>query len=122
MVVLTKIIEQCKEINEPLLVFSGSLRALDYIEEYLKSNGQYKYLRMEGSTPTQKREEMIRNFNNKKNGIHVFIISIHTGSLGVNLTAASRVVLLDMHFNPTHNLQAAARVKNNINMYIVIFL
>lgn len=40
----------------------------------------------------------------------MFLVSTKAGCLGINLTAAQRLVLYDVPFNPVHNAQAVARV------------
>jgi transcriptional regulator ATRX len=41
--------------------------------------------------------------------VHLFLISSKAGGIGITLTGANRVVLLDSHFNPTIMTQALYR-------------
>jgi SNF2 family DNA or RNA helicase len=51
---------------------------------------------------------MIRKFNDD-NSTHVFHISTKAGGVGLNITAANRVVIFDFQFNPTCEEQAVGR-------------
>ena len=105
-----KIIEKCKELGEPVLVFTIFLSTLDYIQNALIESGKYTWERYEGKDSARSRERKITKFN--KSETDVFVISMRAGSLGINLTAANRVVLFDVDWNPCYNTQAAARVLN----------
>ena len=50
--------------NAKVLLFSNSTKTLDLIENYLKANGKYVYLRMDGSTDSRQRQGMADEFNN----------------------------------------------------------
>lgn len=65
-----------------------------------------EYLRIDGST--NGRQAIIDEFN-KQPHVKLLIISTKAGNMGINLQAASRVVLFDCSWNPAHDLQAIFR-------------
>lgn len=66
--------------------------------------------RLDGSTPAAARMCMCERFNNPTNtDVKCVLISTRAGSLGINLPAANRVVIVDGSWNPTHDLQALFR-------------
>lgn len=74
------------------------------------------YLRMDGSTPVSTRQTLISQFNapasgegHSKSNPFVFLLTTRVGGLGVNLTAASRVLIYDPDWNPTTDIQARER-------------
>jgi hypothetical protein len=90
-----------------VLIFSYSTKSLDMIQNYVTGKG-YTYLRLDGSVPTGKRQTLIDQFQTDK-GIFLFLISTRAGGLGLNLTAASRVIIYDVNWNPSHDEQAQDR-------------
>lgn len=52
-----------------------------------------------------------RKLENKstKNGLSVFLLTTRVGSLGINLTAANKVVIFEPDWNPMVDLQASER-------------
>lgn len=52
---------------------------------------------------------LVDEFNSAEGNVDVFLISTKAGGVGLNLTAANRVVLFDPNWNPSHDLQAMDR-------------
>lgn len=123
-----KIKELLREINEnmgnhKMLVFSQFTEMLALIRSELdEQNISYGYL--DGSTSARERQEQVDVFQNE-NTHHVFLISLKAGGVGLNLTAAEYVYLVDPWWNPAVEQQAIDRThrigqKNNIFAYKMI--
>lgn len=80
------------------IVFSQFTSMLDLIEPFLKRDG-YKYTRYDGSMKNDFREASLSRLRNDKS-CRVLLCSLKCGSLGLNLTAATRVVILEPFWNP----------------------
>ncbi|MCY7420412.1 MAG: SWF/SNF helicase family protein, partial [Chitinophagaceae bacterium] len=63
---------------------------------------------LDGSTPAAKRQEAVNNFQNDET-IKVFLISLKAGGVGLNLTAADYVYIVDPWWNPAVEQQAIDR-------------
>lgn len=107
-----KLDELTREITENIgehkaLVFSQFLGMLGLIREELKKNKiEFEYF--DGSTPPHERERAIQNFQNNEN-CRVFLISLKAGGVGLNLTAADYVYIVDPWWNPAVEQQAIDR-------------
>jgi non-specific serine/threonine protein kinase len=107
-----KITELLREIEEntgshKLLVFSQFTEMLHLIEMALKQkNISFCYL--DGSTPAVKRKEQVEKFQSDES-VKIFLISLKAGGLGLNLTAADYVYIVDPWWNPAVEQQAIDR-------------
>ncbi|KAM5450716.1 hypothetical protein MaudCBS49596_004248 [Microsporum audouinii] len=90
------------------IVFSVFTSMLDKIEPFLK-NGGIGYARYDGGMRNDLREASLNRLRNSS-GTRVLLCSLRAGSLGLNLTAASRVVILEPFWNPFVEEQAIDRV------------
>jgi superfamily II DNA or RNA helicase len=107
-----KLEEIGREITENIsdhkaLVFSQFLGMLALIREKLQELGvDYEYF--DGSTSAPDREKAIQRFQNDDN-CRVFLISLKAGGVGLNLTAADYVYIVDPWWNPAVEQQAIDR-------------
>ncbi|KAJ3172297.1 hypothetical protein HK101_011186 [Irineochytrium annulatum] len=91
-----------------VLIFTQYTKMLDLIEDFLNYRG-FRYARLDGSTARPRRNLDIRLFQKKQSPYDIFIISTKAGGLGINLTSADTVIMIDSDFNPQNDLQAMAR-------------
>ncbi|KAL6703681.1 hypothetical protein ACN47E_009455 [Coniothyrium glycines] len=91
-----------------VIVFSQFTSMLDLIEPFLKRGG-YNFTRYDGSMRNDLREASLERLRNDKR-TRVLLCSLKCGSLGLNLTAASRVVIMEPFWNPFVEEQAIDRV------------
>jgi len=78
------------------------------LEDYLSWRG-HKYLRLDGTTKSDERGEMLAAFNDPKSEYFIFILSTRAGGLGLNLQTADTVIIFDSDWNPHQDLQAQDR-------------
>lgn len=90
------------------IVFSQFTSMLDLIEPFLRQKG-FKYTRYDGGMRNDLREASLDRLRNDKN-CRVLLCSLKCGSLGLNLTAATRVVILEPFWNPV-SLQITISIK-----------
>lgn len=90
------------------VVFSGWTSHLDLIEFALKDN-DITFTRLDGSMSRKARTQAMDNFRDD-NSVHVILVSIMAGGLGLNLTAGSNVYVMEPQFNPAAEAQAIDRV------------
>jgi non-specific serine/threonine protein kinase len=93
--------------NHKLLVFSQFTQMLKLIEqEFVKAGITYCYL--DGSTTLPQRKEQVEKFQEDES-IKAFLISLKAGGVGLNLTVADYVYLVDPWWNPAAEQQAIDR-------------
>jgi hypothetical protein len=84
--------------DHKVIVFSQFTSMLDLIEPILRRE-QYNFTRYDGSMRNDLREASLHKLRNDKR-TRVLLCSLKCGSLGLNLTAASRVVIMEPFWNP----------------------
>lgn len=104
-----------------VLIFSQYVRMLQLIEEKMKLN-DISYVYLDGQT--KNRETVVGKFQNDDN-ISAFLISLKAGGVGLNLTAADYVFIIDPWWNPAVEQQAIDRAyrigqKNHVFVYKTI--
>jgi len=94
--------------SHKFIVFSQFTSMLDLIEPFL-ARDSLRFTRYDGSMRNDHREASLERLRNDPK-IRILLCSLKCGSLGLNLTAASRVVILEPFWNPFVEEQAIDRV------------
>jgi ATP-dependent DNA helicase len=109
MLLLERLLPKLFEKGHKVLIFSQMTRMLDIIADWFEFVKRYKFCRIDGSVRMDIRRQQIHAFNTDPS-IQVFLLSTRAGGLGINLTAADTVIIVDSDWNPQADLQAQDRV------------
>ncbi len=104
-----------------LLIFSSFVKDIELIEVELKNRG-HRYSKLTGATTD--RERVIDNFT-KDDDCRIFLISLKAGGVGLNLTQADYVFVLNPWWNPAAEAQAinrAHRIGQTKNVFVYKFI
>ncbi|ETR97227.1 hypothetical protein M419DRAFT_116379 [Trichoderma reesei RUT C-30] len=104
---LTKLL-RAEAHEHKFIVFSQFTSMLDLVEPFLRKEG-FAFTRYDGSMRNDAREESLRRLREDKK-TRVLLCSLKCGSLGLNLTAATRVIIIEPFWNPFVEEQAIDRV------------
>jgi SNF2-related domain/Helicase conserved C-terminal domain len=99
------LLDQLKEANHKVLVFSQFTSMLDIIKARLDAE-ERPYVMLTGQT--KDRQAVVHEFQTSKEPL-VFLLSLKAGGSGLNLTAASYVIMYDPWWNPAVESQAIDR-------------
>ena len=91
------------------VVFSQWTAMLDLVEVALRSEPRLGYCRLDGGMTSDERQRTLRRFREDPSA-RILLLSLKAGGVGLNLTTARRVYLLDPWFNPAVEEQAMDRV------------
>lgn len=115
---LLKDIQEMKDLSEPLVangesplkcvVFSEWTGHLDLIERALTDYG-HTFVRIDGKMSLPKRRKVLDALN-ADDSVTILLASIKAAGQGLNLTAASRVFIMEPLWNPAAEVQAVDRV------------
>jgi DNA excision repair protein ERCC-6 len=106
MCVLRQVLRMWHASGDRALVFCQTRQMLDIVQGFVSS--RYRFCRLDGTTPVGSRLRLIDEYNGE-DGIFVFLLTTRAGGLGVNLTGANRVLLMDPDWNPANDVQARER-------------
>ncbi|GAA4274080.1 DEAD/DEAH box helicase [Aquimarina gracilis] len=104
---VTNYIQTLIKSNKKVLVFSSFVSHLEVYEEWCNTQ-KVSYVTLTGETKSSDREKVVTEFQENES-ISIFFISLKAGGVGLNLTKASYVILLDPWWNPFIEKQAIAR-------------
>ncbi|VVC29861.1 Hypothetical protein CINCED_3A017329 [Cinara cedri] len=121
------ILKESEEIGDKVILFSQSLftlnliqNMLDNAEDFSEDNGGFygkswvegeDYFRIDGSVSGKIREDCCHKFNDLKNTkLRLLLLSTKAFNLGINLVGANRVIIFDVTWNPSLNVQSIFRI------------
>lgn len=110
------------EPDRKVLLFSEWTNMLNLIEPLLKKRN-LEFVRLDGSVPQKKRQEIVNRFQNDPK-CRMFITT-NAGSTGLNLQAANTVVNVDLPWNPAVLEQRVGRAhrmgqKQPVQVYVLV--
>jgi len=113
-----QMLDEVIQSGDKVLVFSSFVEHLKLYKTYLDEK-KIQYCYLDGST--KDRKEQVEKFQHD-NSFPVFLLSLKAGGVGLNLTRASYVFLLDPWWNPASEAQAFDRAhrigqKNKVFVY-----
>jgi len=106
--VLLKLLEDYIKQGRKVLIFSQFTQILDILQAILDQR-DINYLILKGTTAVDTRQALVDRFTKEDMKLPVFLLSTKAGGMGINLTAASVVILFDQDFNPHNDKQAQDR-------------
>jgi len=118
---VTRMLEDVIQSGDKVLVFSSFVEHLKLYRTYLDEK-QIQYCYLDGST--KERQEEVERFQ-KNDDYPVFFLSLKAGGVGLNLTRASYVFLLDPWWNPAAEAQAfdrAHRIGQQNKVFVYKFI
>lgn len=117
---LTEILSE----NHKILIFSQFVEVLKIILNNFVKKNKINYSYIDGSYSANDRKKEINKFQNDDK-TNLFLLSLKTGGVGINLTAADYVIIFDPWWNPAVEDQAVSRAhrigqKNKVIAYKMI--
>ncbi|KAJ7072272.1 SNF2 family N-terminal domain-containing protein [Mycena amicta] len=105
--VLLRLLTDYKKQQRKVLIFSQFTQVLDIVQAILNIHG-IQFLLLTGATAVDVRQSLVDEFS-ERDDLDVFLLSTKAGGMGINLTAASVVIMFDQDFNPHNDRQAQDR-------------
>ncbi|PBP16082.1 SWI/SNF family DNA-dependent ATPase Ris1 [Diplocarpon rosae] len=102
-----ELLEKFRAENQKTIIFSQFVSLLDLLQVPIDDKG-WECLRYDGGMSAGARNNAIHEFTDSPT-CKIMLISLKAGNSGINLVAASRVILLDPFWNPYIEMQAVDR-------------
>jgi SNF2 family DNA or RNA helicase len=116
-------IESVVSEGHKVLMFSSFVKHLELFRSKLETDG-IRYAYLTGAQNQRQREKAVKDFQNIS-ACSIFLISLKAGGVGLNLTAADYVFILDPWWNPAAEMQAmnrAHRIGQDKNVFVYRFI
>lgn len=106
-VAVTNYLESLVKGKQKAIIFSSFVTNLNFYTDWCRQN-KIEFCEITGETPSAKREQQVRQFQEKEESL-LFFISLKAGGVGLNITKASYVLFLDPWWNPFAEKQGVGR-------------
>ncbi|KAI1875149.1 hypothetical protein JX265_004207 [Neoarthrinium moseri] len=103
-----EIIASIQASGEKTIIFSQWTLLLDLLEVQMGRQLDIGFRRYDGSMQAARRDKAVSDFMEKPD-VKVMLVSLKAGNAGLNLTAASHVIIMDPFWNPFTEYQAVDR-------------
>jgi len=108
--VLSVLLPQLEKKGHRCLIFAHSNRMLDLIQGCVLRPLNLKFLRIDGTIAAKERDSKLEKFQQGQSRYFALCMSSRVGGVGLTITSADRVVLVDPAWNPAMDAQAIERV------------
>ncbi|KAF8392449.1 hypothetical protein HHK36_022791 [Tetracentron sinense] len=121
---LDRLLPKLHRTGHRVLLFSQMTRLINILEIYLQLH-DFKYVRLDGSTKTEERGTLLKQFNAPDSPFFMFLLSTRAGGLGLNLQTADTVIIFDSDWNPQMDQQAEDRAhrigqKKEVRVFVLV--
>jgi SNF2 family DNA or RNA helicase len=121
---LLTLLDEILSGGEKVLIFSQYVETLECLAAIIRDEAGESALLYHGGMSQAKRAATVDAFQNN-NAANIMLVSLRAGGLGLNLTAASRVIHYDLWYNPAVEAQAtdrAFRIGQKRNVFVHRFI
>ncbi|GER44714.1 chromatin remodeling complex subunit [Striga asiatica] len=121
---LDRLLPKLHRAGHRVLLFSQMTKLMTILGDYLSLKG-YQFLRLDGTTSTGDRGELLKQFNAPDSPYFIFLLSTRAGGLGLNLQTADTVIIFDSDWNPQMDQQAEDRAhrigqKKEVRVFVLV--
>ncbi|KAF2168470.1 hypothetical protein M409DRAFT_65439 [Zasmidium cellare ATCC 36951] len=106
--VLKRLLDLWHKNGDKVLIFSHSTRLLKMLHKLFQFTAGYNLSYLDGSMQLDDRQNVVDEFNTDPSSF-AFLISTKAGGVGLNITSANKVVVVDPNWNPAWDQQAQDR-------------
>ena len=120
-----RLLKEIEQTGEKTIVFSQWTLLLDLLEIAMEHEEfGHKPKRYDGSMSGELRSVAAKEFRDRKD-VKVMLVSLRAGNAGLNLTSATRVIIMDPFWNPYIEMQAVDRAyrigqQNEVKVYRIL--
>ena len=106
---IAELAEEMIAAGDRALIFTQYAEMGGLLKKFIQETFGREALFLHGGVPREKRDEMVRRFQQEDKGPSFFILSLKAGGTGLNLTRANHVIMFDRWWNPAVEQQAVDR-------------